>query len=554
VENTSAVATYTANELVTWSLNGGADSARFTLSGGVLSFVSAPDFEAPSDANTDNVYSVVIRATDIAGNTADQSVTVTVTDADEIAPEISGPIAPSVVENTTAVATYTANEVVTWSLNGGADVTRFTLNAGVLAFASAPDFEAPTDANADNIYNVVIRATDSAGNTADQSLTVTVTDADEIPPVIAGQVAPSVVENTTAVATYIANEPVTWSLNGGVDADRFTLDGGSLTFVSAPDFEAPVDANTDNTYLVVIRATDAAGNTADQPITVTVTDADEIPPVIAGQVAPSVVENTTVITTYTANEVVTWSLNGGADAARFTFSGGVLSFVSAPDFEAPTDANTDNVYSVVVRATDTAGNTADQSVTVTVTDADEIAPEISGPIAPSVVENTTAVATYTANEAVTWSLNGGADSARFTLSGGVLDFASAPDFEAPTDANTDNIYNVVIRATDIAGNTTDQSLTVTVTDADEIPPVIAGQVAPSVVENTTVITTYTANEPVTWSLNGGADAARFTLNGGVLAFASAPDFEAPTDANTDNVYSVVIRATDIAGNTADQSE
>jgi hypothetical protein len=134
---------------------------------------------------------------------------------DVTAPVISGPIAPSVVENTTAIATYTANEAVTWSLNGGADVARFTLNGGVLAFASAPDFEAPSDADADNVYLVVIRATDTAGNTADQSVTVTVTDADEIAPVISGPVAPSVVENTTAVATYTANEPVTWSLNGG---------------------------------------------------------------------------------------------------------------------------------------------------------------------------------------------------------------------------------------------------------------------------------------------------------------------------------------------------
>ena len=185
-------------------------------------------------------------------------------------------------------------------------------------------------ANADNIYNVVIRATDTAGNTADQSITVTVTDADEIAPVISGPVAPSVVENTTVIAIYTANESVTWSLNGGADVTRFTLSGGVLAFVSAPNFEVPTDANTDDSYSVVVRATDIAGNTADQPITVTVTDADEIAPSISGLIAPSVVENSTAVATYTANETVTWSLNGGADSARFTLSGGVLSFVSAP--------------------------------------------------------------------------------------------------------------------------------------------------------------------------------------------------------------------------------
>jgi hypothetical protein len=43
----------------------------------------------------------------------------------------------------------------------------------------------------------------------------------------------------------------------------------------------------------------------------------------------------------------------------------------------------------------------------------------------------------------------------------------APDFEAPTDASTppDNIYEVIVRADDGDGQTTDQTLAVMVTDA-----------------------------------------------------------------------------------------
>ena len=59
---------------------------------------------------------------------------------------------------------------------------------------------------------------------------------------------------------------------------------------------------------------------------------DRIPPVITGPIAPSVAENTAAIATYTANDSVTWSLSGGVDVARFTFTGGVLSFTSPPDF------------------------------------------------------------------------------------------------------------------------------------------------------------------------------------------------------------------------------
>jgi hypothetical protein len=141
-------------------------------------------------------------------------------------------------------------------------------------------------------------------------------------------------------------------------------------------------------------------------------------------------------------------------------------------------------------------------------------PVITGPNSPAILENGTAVATYTADEPVTWSLSGGVDAARFTLAGGLLSFRVAPNFEAPTDADANNVYRVVVRATDTAGNDTDRAVSVTVTDADEIPPVITGFATPSVAENTTAVATYTANEPVTWCLNGGADAARFTLTGG----------------------------------------
>ena len=110
------VGTYTANESVTWSLAGGADAARFTLTDGVLAFVAPSDFESPSDSDQNNTYFVVLRATDAAGNRTDRSVTVTVQDLDEIAPEIAGPATPSVMENTTTVATYTANESVTWTV------------------------------------------------------------------------------------------------------------------------------------------------------------------------------------------------------------------------------------------------------------------------------------------------------------------------------------------------------------------------------------------------------------------------------------------------------
>ena len=96
--------------------------------------------------------------------------------------------------------------------------------------------------------------------------------------------------------------------------------------------------------------------------------------------AKSITENTTTIHTFTANETVSWSLNGGADASKFSIdsSTGALSFLAAPDYENPTDNGLNNEYVVVVRATDNGSNTYDQTVTVTVTNVDDTNPFNTG--------------------------------------------------------------------------------------------------------------------------------------------------------------------------------
>ena len=86
------------------------------------------------------------------------------------------------------------------------------------------------------------------------------------------------------------------------------------------------------------------------------------------------------------------------------------------------------------------------------------------------------------------------------------------------------------------------------------PPVITsdsgGDTATvSVAENTTAVTTVTASDPdsgttLTYSISGGADQARFQINTstGALSFITAPNFEAPTDADGNNSYIVQVRA------------
>ena len=99
-----------------YAIQGGADPSKFSIvaATGVLTFVSAPNFEAPADADTDNGYVVVVRAMSGTGareKTADQTITVTVTDVDGEAPGV--PVAPTVssasVTSVTAAWTVPTN-------------------------------------------------------------------------------------------------------------------------------------------------------------------------------------------------------------------------------------------------------------------------------------------------------------------------------------------------------------------------------------------------------------------------------------------------------------
>jgi uncharacterized repeat protein (TIGR02543 family) len=77
-------ATATGTGTITFSISGGVDMADFSIdpSSGELRFVSPPDYEIPSDSNSDNIYEVTLTATDSTGSN-NREVSITVLDAIE---------------------------------------------------------------------------------------------------------------------------------------------------------------------------------------------------------------------------------------------------------------------------------------------------------------------------------------------------------------------------------------------------------------------------------------------------------------------------------------
>ena len=113
-ENSTAVANIVVNESATMTIFGGDDQAKFSIvrvndTTVALSFISAPNFEVPTDNGANNTYVVTIRAVDGSGNASTVMITVTVTDVNETSNFVAFTVASSPSYGTSIQITATIN-------------------------------------------------------------------------------------------------------------------------------------------------------------------------------------------------------------------------------------------------------------------------------------------------------------------------------------------------------------------------------------------------------------------------------------------------------------
>jgi hypothetical protein len=195
---------------------------------------------------------------------------------------------------------------------------------------------------------------------------------------------------------------------------------------------------------------------------------------------------------------------------------GEVSLAVDPDYE------TESEYNFSVVATDAAGNQSDvQEVTVTVDNLDEIAPVITSTDTVAIDENSGAgqvIYTATADdsadisEGVTFSLSSDSDSAlSIDATTGQVTLAVDPDHEAQSE------YNFTVLASDGVNSPSEQLVTLTVNNLDEIAPTITSSATADAIDENSgagqVIYTATADdsadisEGVTFSLSSDSDSA-----------------------------------------------
>ena len=475
----------------------------------------------------------MVRATDPAGipsvetaetaNSDTVKVVITVTDVNE-APAVDGDATATFNEDTgdiaTVLDTYTANDedddgnphpgaVTGWSVNG-ADGSKFDISAaGALTFKKKPDYENPTDANEDNVYEVTVQASDGK-LTGMKKVKVTVENAEEVGVVTLSKVQPVVGIPVTASLTDPDGSisKLTWQWNDGSDdiadanSDTYTPVAGDVdktlkATASYFDGESAVDAATkkaaeadsDNNVERDTRNNPPKFGDEDPDTDGVQNDSatrkvEENTKALAGNddddsaddASADNVGGAVTATDTKANgdpETLTYSL-GGADASKFRVrDNGQIEVAAGTEL----DYETKDTYMVTVMAEDPLGASASIPVTIMVTNVDEM-PEImlgglaiSGPARVEYAEDRRdAVATYRASGPESanarWSLEGD-DAGDFIISSdGELTFLRAPDSENPADGNRDNTYMVTVKADDDTYMDTHE-VTVMVTDVED---------------------------------------------------------------------------------------
>ena len=346
---------------------------RTVFQGGTTAAFS-PDRALPNDT-----YTVGVRATDKAGNTADATWSF-VLEADHTPPVINSLSPQGIIRDDTPRISVSGTD----DISGIQNVEIRVRNSAFQRIAGTTTFQggtvgsfSPASPMKNDTYTVGVKVTDKAGNTTDADWAFTI-EVDKVPPTVSETGPHGIIRTAKPRVTVTATDDMSGieDITIRVIDDAFGRVSGRTTFQGGTFASFSPEGNLDNgVYSVAVKATDKSGNVADAGWSFTV-EVDEIPPSIAhtspsGSVRP---ENPIISVAATddlsgiANIVMSVrDSNQSAVPGRTVFEGGTLgTFVPSRSLDYGT-------HYVSVRVSDKAGNVANATYSFTVESADGLA-------------------------------------------------------------------------------------------------------------------------------------------------------------------------------------
>jgi len=294
-------------------------------------------------------------------------------------------------------------------------------------------------------------------------------------------------ENSTSSVTAKAidndGKPVTYQLEEGLDAHLFSIDEqtGELSFIEMPDYETPLDINTDSIYLAKVRAS-TSEKYSFATIAVDVLDINEVPelktPLLNQQILEdSFFEYTVPLNTFIdqdIGDVLTFSASLNDDGQLPIW----LSFDNATATFSGTPLQSDiGEIHLKVTATDTGSLSTHSDFILTVENVND-APEVSEPIQDQTTYEDT-VYTLTISEQTFFDedLN---DSLTFSVSGHNdaplpkwLTFDPINQSLTGTPLQTDvGTTSVTVKVTDSGDLSSEVTFLITIVNVNDSPSVL----------------------------------------------------------------------------------
>lgn len=459
----------------------------------------------------DGVYTLVVTATDGAGNTSSTTVSWTRDTVPPAKPTVTG----SSTASRTRTPSFTVTDpdaVATWQCT-------VTGPSPVLASACGPTTTLDLSSAADGTYTLSVVAVDAAGNASVAGTASYVLDT--TPPPAPSVSAPPALTNNTSVDLTISDSEA-----GAVLTCVLTGPGG-ITLVSG-GCPATFDTSSgaDGTYGLVVTATDAAGNASSTTVS-WVRDTTPPPaPTVTAPLSPG--KNTAAVFTVTeAESGVTYTCTVAGPS--------VVTAVCGPTTNVDLASAADGVYTLSVTATDAAGNVSlVGTATYTLDTTPPTAPVVSATDSPSQGRHPTySVTGIETGGTLSCTLTGPAGfSATHGCSSLVtLDLSGQPD----------GTYTFTVTVTDAAGNVSAAGTASYLLDTTApAAPVVTGPAGPS--NNRTLTLAITAEPGATVSCT----IARYYQQ---VWFGACPaDGVLDLSRWADGEFEISVLATDAAGN------